>query len=49
VDKNTTVVLDTSVAPFHWLKTQEADGNPVKPIPPAATPAASTPLTLSEP
>jgi membrane protease subunit HflC len=52
VDKNTTVVLDTSVAPFHWLKTREADGNPVKPIPPTETPAPSlptTPLTLSEP
>jgi membrane protease subunit HflC len=32
VDKNTTVVLDTSVAPFHWLKVKEGDGNPVKPV-----------------
>jgi membrane protease subunit HflC len=32
VDKNTTVVLDTSVAPFHWLKAKEGDGNPVKPV-----------------
>jgi modulator of FtsH protease HflC len=32
VDKNTTVVLDTSVAPLHWLKTKEGDGNPVKPV-----------------
>jgi modulator of FtsH protease HflC len=35
VDKNTTVVLDSSVAPFHWLKEPEGQGNPVKPLPPA--------------
>jgi membrane protease subunit HflC len=40
VDKNTTVVLDTSVAPFHWLKVKEADGNPVKPVESAPTPPA---------
>jgi len=41
VDKNTTVVLDTSVAPFHWLKVKEGDGNPVKPVEsqPASSPA----------
>ena len=37
VDKNTTVVLDTSVAPFHWLKVKEGDGNPVKPVESAPT------------
>jgi hypothetical protein len=40
VDKNTTVVLDTNVAPFHWLKVKEADGNPVKPVESAPTPPA---------
>jgi membrane protease subunit HflC len=42
VDKNTTVVLDTTVAPFHWLKAKEGDGNPVKPLENA--PAAPAPL-----
>ena len=46
VDKNTTVVLDTSVAPFHWLKAQETDDNPVKPLKPheAARQAPAEPL-----
>jgi modulator of FtsH protease HflC len=37
VDKNTTVVLDTSIAPFHWLKETETlppDLRPSKPIEP---------------
>jgi len=37
VDKNTTVVLDTSIAPFHWLKETETlppDLRPYKPVPP---------------
>lgn len=40
VDKNTTVVLDTSVAPFHWLKAGEEGGNPVKPVEAPAPSAA---------
>lgn len=45
VDKNTTLVLDTSVAPFHWLKSTEGAENPVQPvIVPAAAPLpAATP------
>ncbi len=33
VDKNTTLVLDTSVAPLHWLKSIESEGesSPLKP------------------
>lgn len=45
VDKNTTVVLDTSVAPFHWLKAKEGDGNPVKPIEMSA-PSAPTAIII---
>ncbi|SKA77768.1 membrane protease subunit HflC [Prosthecobacter debontii] len=42
VDKNTTVILDTSVAPFHWLKAKEPGAVADKPTssPPAA-PSAS--------
>jgi membrane protease subunit HflC len=45
VDKNTTVVLDTSVAPFHWLKSTEGAENPVQSLPPEkdASPAAILP------
>jgi membrane protease subunit HflC len=39
VDKNTTLVLDTSVAPFHWLKSTEGADNPVKALPAAPSPA----------
>lgn len=54
VDKNTTVILDTSVAPFHWLKAPEAEGSPVKPVPAQPhplVPAAedSSPLTTLDP
>lgn len=45
VDKNTTVILDTSVAPFHWLKAPEAEGNPVRPVP--AQPEPMMPETTS--
>lgn len=51
VDKNTTVVLDTSVAPFHWLRAPEAEGNPVPPVPTRPSPMppeSSTPLTTLE-
>ncbi len=34
VDKNTTLVLDTSVAPFHWLKSVEDSNKPLIPSPP---------------
>jgi membrane protease subunit HflC len=41
VDKNTTLVLDTSIAPLHWLKHSE---NPQeKPTPTLPTPEAETP------
>ena len=36
VDKNTTVVLDTSVAPFHWLKETEARPPKLQPVKPAS-------------
>lgn len=41
VDKNTTLVLDTGVAPFHWLKRTEMKPGPA-PVqtPPAASPAS---------
>lgn len=42
VDKNTTLVLDTSIAPFHWLKAQE-------PGPVAARPPAAPARPLSSP
>jgi membrane protease subunit HflC len=43
VDKNTTLVLDTSVAPFHWLKSTEGAESPVRALPPEkSTPAATT-------
>lgn len=45
VDKNTTLVLDTSVAPFHWLKSTEGAESPVQAMPPEkkAPPATSPP------
>lgn len=48
VDKNTTLVLDTSVAPFHWLKSTEGAENPVKPVP-AETPLPPEPAVLNKP
>lgn len=39
VDKNTTVVLDTSVAPFHWLKETEAHPPELQPSAPESSPA----------
>lgn len=39
VDKNTTVVLDTSVAPFHWLKESEATPPTLQPTRPASPPS----------
>lgn len=41
VDKNTTVVLDTGIAPFHWLKSVE--GDPVTPGTREAAPKAPAP------
>lgn len=38
VDKNTTVVLDTSVAPFHWLKETDVTPPALQPRKPAAPP-----------
>lgn len=36
-DRNTTVILDTGIAPFEWLKTTETGASPTAPaIPPAA-------------
>jgi membrane protease subunit HflC len=48
VDKNTTLVLDTSVAPFHWLKSAEGADNPVKPAP-AETSPPPEPAVLNTP
>lgn len=43
VDRNTTVVLDTGIAPFHWLKSVESDpvvpGTPLPPPAPAPGPS----------
>lgn len=47
VDKNTTVVLDTSVAPFHWLK--ETDFTPPGSQPPPATPPPAAPVSPAVP
>ncbi|MES2437885.1 MAG: protease modulator HflC [Verrucomicrobiota bacterium] len=44
VDKNTTVVLDTSVAPFHWLKESETTPPTLQPSTPVPQPPSS--LTL---
>lgn len=54
VDKNTTVVLDTSIAPFHWLTYQDSDGDPVKKVRlpergPKAAPLASPSASNSSP
>lgn len=52
VDKNTTVVLDTSVAPFHWLKESEANPPSLQPAPtptqPVAPPVPAPALTSHE-
>lgn len=42
VDKNTTVVLDTSIAPFHWLKETET-------LPPALSPTKPKSEPFPEP
>lgn len=44
-DRNTTVILDTGVAPFQWLKSTETGSSPLTPAGPANTPVApaSTP------
>ncbi|MES2506931.1 MAG: protease modulator HflC [Verrucomicrobiota bacterium] len=47
VDKNTTVILDTSIAPFHWLKATEpgavANGTPTPAQSPAPAALDATP------
>lgn len=43
VDKNTTVVLDTGIAPFHWLKETETHPPDLKPTPPEKSPLRETP------
>jgi membrane protease subunit HflC len=46
VDKNTTLVLDTSIAPLHWLKNSQ---NPEsKPIPTLPTPKQTQPSNLTQ-
>ncbi|HYF33815.1 MAG TPA: protease modulator HflC [Prosthecobacter sp.] len=45
VDKNTTVILDTSVAPFHWLKATEP-GPHLLPPPARGLETADTPPAL---
>jgi modulator of FtsH protease HflC len=53
VDKNTTVVLDTSIAPFHWLKETEVNPPGLQPTAPTPPPLkvepslTETPTTLS--
>ena len=39
VDKNTTLVLDTSIAPLHWLKNSESKATPTLPTPKAGSPS----------
>jgi len=39
VDKNTTLVLDTSIAPLHWLKNTESKVTPTLPTPKADPPS----------
>lgn len=48
VDKNTTVVLDTSVAPFHWLKETEAKPPALQPEKPRSPPPAKPDTQLTE-
>lgn len=46
VDKNTTLVLDTSIAPLHWLKNSQ---NPeTKPTPTLPTPKQTQPSNLTQ-
>lgn len=49
VDKNTTVVLDTSVAPFHWLKETEAKPPELQPSRPTPAPVGPTPDLTENP
>ena len=49
VDKNTTVVLDTSVAPFHWLKETEANPPGLQPTKPVYPPAKQEPALTDHP
>lgn len=45
VDRNTTLLLDTGVAPLHWLKTDPSDPRPILPPPAAPSePPASQPV-----
>ena len=50
VDRNTTLVLDTGMGPFHWLKTAPADNNPplLQPLP-SAPPVQPLPQTVISP
>lgn len=48
VDKNTTVVLDTSVAPFHWLKETEAKPPKLQPERPSSPPTVKPDTQLTE-
>jgi modulator of FtsH protease HflC len=43
VDKNTTVVLDTSIAPFHWLKETEVKPPSLQPTRPTLPPRTNPP------
>lgn len=49
VDKNTTVVLDTSIAPFHWLKETEVKPPGLQPTAPTPPPAKVEPSLTENP
>ncbi len=49
VDKNTTVVLDTSVAPFHWLKETEVTPPKLQPTPSSPPPMKPEPSLTEHP
>lgn len=49
LDKNTTVVLDTAMAPFHWLKQSEVKAPLLLPSPPRQLPQALSPDHQAEP
>ncbi len=48
VDKNTTVVLDTGVAPFHWLKETESHPPVLQPPPGKDAPPVTPPPVLTD-
>lgn len=49
-DKNTTVILDTGIAPFQWLKSTEVDSRlPIPPPSPAAPAAPTSPAPAAPP